>query len=157
MDRSIIDRYVAGAVLPAKAIEGMTRAELLARPVPGKWSTQEVILHLMDSDLVGSDRMKRVIAEEKPLLIGYNETLFVRNLGYDRLDAGLACEIFEKNRVMTGAILRDQPPEIFQRAGVHSERGLETLEEFVRGYADHLDHHLKFILEKRKALGSVRR
>jgi hypothetical protein len=153
MDRSIIDRYAAGATLPAKAIAGMTRADLLARPVPGRWSTQEVIIHLMDSDLVASDRMKRIIAEDRPLLIGYNETLFVKNLGYDRLDAGLACEIFEKNRVMTAAILRDLPPEAFQRAGIHNERGLETLEEFVKSYADHLDHHLKFIQEKRRALG----
>jgi hypothetical protein len=153
MDRSIIDRYVAGAAMPAKAIAGMTRADMLARPVPGRWSTQEVIIHLMDADLVGSDRMKRVIAEERPLLIGYNETAFVKNLGYERLDVALACEIFEKNRIMTAAILKDLPPEAFARTGVHSERGLETLGELLAGYVEHLDHHLKFIQEKRWALG----
>src|SRR4051794_29383596 len=134
MDRALIDRYAAGALLPAKAIEGLSRADLLATPVPGRWSTQQVIIHLMDSDLVGTDRMKRVIAEERPLLMGYNETAFVKNLFYDKQDAAVACEIFAKNRAMMAEILRSLPDEAFQRTGVHSERGLETLEHFVKGY-----------------------
>ena len=153
MDRSIIDRYAAGAALPAQAIAGMTRDELLARPVAGRWSTQEVIIHLMDSDLVGSERMKRVIAMERPLLLGYDENAFTRSLCYDRLDAAVACEVFAKNRELTSQVLRALPDEAFRRVGIHSERGLETLEELVIGYADHLDHHLRFISEKRKALG----
>jgi hypothetical protein len=152
MDRSIIERYAAGASAPAKAIEGMTRQQLLATPVPGKWSTQQVIIHLMDSDLVGAERIKRVIAMERPLLLGYDENAFTRSLFYDRLDAAVACEIFAKNRELVAVILRALPDEAFKRTGVHSERGLETLEELIVGYADHLDHHLKFIGEKRRAL-----
>jgi hypothetical protein len=154
MDRSIIERYAAGAPAPAKAIEGMTREQLLATPVPGKWSTQQVIIHLMDSDLVGAERMKRVIATERPLLLGYDETAFAKSLFYDKLDAALACEVFAKNRELVAVILRALPDEAFKRTGVHSERGLETLEELVVGYAEHLEHHLKFIEEKRRALRS---
>jgi hypothetical protein len=47
-----------------------------AFPVPGTWSIQQIVLHMMDSDLIASDRMKRVIAEDRPTLIGYNETAF---------------------------------------------------------------------------------
>lgn len=152
MDRSIIERYAAGALAPAKAMEGMTREQLLATPVPGKWSTQQVIIHLMDSDLVGAERMKRVIATQRPLLLGYDETAFAQSLFYDRLDAALACDIFAKNRELVAVILRALPDEAFKRTGVHSERGLETLEELVVGYCAHLEHHLKFIEEKRRAL-----
>ena len=153
MDRSIIERYASGAILPAKAIEGMSKSDLLAAPVPGRWSTQQVIMHLMDSDLIGADRMKRVIAEERPLLLRYDESAFARSLFYDRLDAALACEVFEKNRRLMAAVLRLLPDDAFTRTGVHSERGLETLGDLVTGYADHLDHHLRFIQEKRRALG----
>src|ERR1051326_7901326 len=120
MDRTIIERYAAGASLPAKSIEGLTRADLLATPVPGKWSTQQVIIHLMDSDLVGSERMKRVIAMERPLLMGYDETAFVRSLFYDKLDAAAACEVFAKNRELMTVILRALPESAFARTGVHS-------------------------------------
>jgi hypothetical protein len=107
----------------------------------------------MDSDLIGSDRMKRVIAEDSPTLLAYNETAFSKRLYYETLDPVMACEVFRLNRLLTGAILRKLPDGAFARAGNHTERGHETLEDLVRGYADHLDHHMKFIKDKRRALG----
>ncbi len=153
MDRRLIDEYAAGATLPAKGIAGLTKEDLNAHPVPGTWSIQEIALHLMDSDLIGSDRMKRIAAEERPLIIGYNETLFTKHLGYDRLDPKLACDVFEKNRQITAAMLRNLPDTAFSRTGVHNEKGLVTLEGLVRGYVEHLNHHLKFLYEKRRLLG----
>jgi hypothetical protein len=153
MDSKQIERYAAGADVPAKAIRGLSKAELNAIPVPGMWSIQQVILHLMDSDLIASDRMKRVIAENKPTLIGYDETAFSKNLFYETLDPVQACEIFRLNRLLTAEILRRLPDSAFTRVGQHSERGPVTLEHFVESYADHLDHHMKFVCEKRKALG----
>lgn len=153
MDRALIERYVAGATGPAAALRGLTAEELNAFPVPGTWSVQQVVLHLMDSDLIGSDRMKRVIAEESPTLLAYDETAFSKRLFYETLDPWMACEIFRLNRLQTGAILRKLPDAAFARAGNHTERGRETLEELVKGYADHLDHHMKFVKEKRRALG----
>ncbi len=153
MDRRSIDEYASGAALPARAIAGLTREDLNAHPVPGTWSIQEIVLHLMDSDLIGADRMKRVAAEERPLIIGYNETLFTKHLGYDRLDPRLACEVFEKNRQITAAMLRNLPESAFARTGVHNEKGTVTLDGLVKGYVDHLNHHLRVLYEKRKLLG----
>jgi uncharacterized damage-inducible protein DinB len=153
MDRSLVEKYIADATLPAEAIRGLSTQELNAFPVPGTWSLQQVILHLMDSDLIGADRMKRVIAEESPTLLAYDETAFSKGLFYETLDPVQACEIFRLNRLLTGAILRKVPDAAFARAGTHTERGRETLEDLVKGYVEHLVHHMKFVKEKRKALG----
>jgi hypothetical protein len=154
MDRKLIEKYLAGASVPAEAIRGLTQAELNAFPVPGTWSIQQIIIHLMDSDLIGSDRMKRVAAENiPPQLIGYDETAFAKNLGYEKLDPAQACEVFRLNRLLTSAVLRNLPDSAFARHGMHSERGKETLADLVKDYAEHVDHHLKFIKEKRKLLG----
>jgi hypothetical protein len=153
MNRKLIDQYEADGEIPAKALQGLSSGELNAIPIPGKWSIQQVILHLLDSDLVGSDRMKRVIAEDEPTLLAYNETLFAKHLGYERLDPVLACEIFRLNRKMMAAILRNVPDSAFERKGNHTERGWETLAELVDGYIEHLHHHMKFIDEKRAKLG----
>jgi len=153
MNRELIERYAAGADVPAKSIAGLERGDLLAFPVPGTWSIQQIILHLMDSDLIGSDRMKRIAAEERPTLVGYNETAFGNRLGYEHLSARDAAEIFRLNRLMTAEILRRLPPAAFERTGQHTERGEVTLEQLLAGYAEHVDHHLKFIRDKRKLLG----
>jgi hypothetical protein len=154
MNRSLIERYAAGAAVPGEAIRGLTAAELNAFPVPGTWSIQQIIIHLMDSDLIGADRMKRVAAEHTPpQLIGYDETAFAKNLTYDKLDPVQACEVFRLNRLLTATVLRNLPDAAFTRHGMHSERGRETLAELLEGYAEHLDHHMKFLKEKRKLLG----
>lgn len=153
MDRTLIDRYEADGDLPAQAIAGLTRDELLARPIPGTWSVQEVVMHLMDSDLVGSDRMKRVIAEPGSTLLAYDENKWVQHLGYDDADAKAACEVFRLNRKMTAAILRRLPDGVFRQTGTHTERGVESLEMLVDGYIEHARHHMKFVREKRAKLG----
>jgi hypothetical protein len=46
-------------------------------------------------------------------------------------------------------ILRSLPDSAWARVGVHTERGLVTLEQM----NEHIPHHVKFIHEKRQALG----
>jgi len=156
MDRLLIDlldTYAGQADNLTKSIAGLTREELLAFPVPGTWSIQQIVLHLVDSDLVHSDRMKRVIAEDKPLLIGYDESKFAARLHYDAQDITLACEIFSRNRHQMAGLLRHLVDADFQRVGIHNERGKVTLADLISGDVDHLSHHLKFIHEKRRLLG----
>ncbi len=153
MDSELIDRYAAGATELGRSIAGLSREELTAFPVPGTWSIQQIVLHMMDSDLIASDRMKRVAAEDRPpTLIGYDESAFARGLFHQELDPQLACDIFEKNRRMTVEILRRLPPAAFDRKGHHNERGEVTLRDLVETYTDHLEHHLKFIRQKRELL-----
>lgn len=154
MDHQLIEQYAAGAAELARSIEGLSREELTAFPVPGTWSIQQIVVHMMDSDLIGSDRMKRVAAEDRPpTLIGYDESAFARNLFPHELDPQLACEIFAKNRQMTAEILRRLPEATFERQGHHNEDGDVTLAVLLKKYVEHLAHHLKFVRQKRELLG----
>ncbi len=117
MNCDLIEAYACGAQGPTEAIAGLSPQQLNACPVPGTWSIQQIVLHLMDSDLIASDRMKRVIAEEEPQLIGYDETAFGRNLHYEKLDAQAACQVFALNRQLTAVILRNLPDEAFKLRG----------------------------------------
>jgi hypothetical protein len=97
--------------------------------------------------------MKRIIAEDNPLLIGYDETLFADRLGYERLDVSLACELFRLNRELTTQILRGQSEAAFTRTGVHNQYGKQSLLDLVNTYGGHLEHHAPFLIEKRQRLG----
>jgi hypothetical protein len=153
MIQDAIERYARGAAVPLKALEGLTRGDLLAFPIPGTWSIQQIVLHLLDSDLVASDRMKRVIAEDVPLLVRINENQFVARLHYDELDVQLAAELFRLNRLHTTALLQKLPADSFNRVGIHTENGRQTLLEIVNIYAGHLDSHMAHLIRKRELLG----
>ncbi len=148
-----LQQYVEGGAQLTASIIGLSAAELDAFPVPGTWSIRQIVLHMLDSDLIASDRMKRIIAMDHPSILAYDETAFAKNLFYNELDANLACEVFAKNRRLTFEVLRRLPVAAFARTGNHSERGSITLEGLVETYIGHLEHHLKFVCEKRKLLG----
>ncbi len=153
MDRQLIERYSAEAAELGKSIAGLAPEDLLAFPVPGTWSIQQIVLHIVDSDLVLSDRIKRVIAEDKPLLIGFDETKFAARLHYDVQDPAVACDLLVKNRQLMTSILRKLPDDAFERVGIHTERGKVTLADLLLNAVNHLQHHLKFVREKRALLG----
>jgi uncharacterized damage-inducible protein DinB len=148
-----IDRYEQQADCCLLMIAGLNEQDLDARPGPGAWSLRELVVHLMDSDLVGADRMKRIIATEGSTLQAYEENDWLRALDYAKRDAKLAADLFQMNRRWMTAILRTLPDAAFLRTGEHTETGTKTLAELVTGYADHVDHHLKFAREKRANLG----
>jgi hypothetical protein len=131
----------------------MSPQQLQERPIPGKWSTFEVICHLADSEQAWCHRMKRVIAEERPLLIGYDEGRFTASLGYHQHDLETELKLLEAMRQQMALVLRDQVDAVWARAGVHSERGLITLKEMLQAEVDHIPHHARHIVEKRRVLG----
>ena len=157
MNQSTIDDYESGGTKLEQAIRGLTREDLLAPPPPepelGRWTIQQVVLHLCDSDLVYSDRMKRVIAEENPTLQGYDENKWVTGLRYEEQSAEDAVALLTTIRRQMARILRKLPESAFARAGNHTEYGKRTLAQLVEGAVKHLEHHLSFIHKKRAAMG----
>ena len=157
MNRELIEKYEAGGEQLSMAIRGLTREDVLAVPAPdanvGKWSIQQVVVHCMDSDLIATDRLKRMIAEDNPQLIGYDENKFVKNLFYDEQPADLAVQIVDLNRKLFAAVLRKLPASVAERKGTHSERGVVTVGKYLQSTVDHLDHHIKFIHAKRANMG----
>ncbi|RUL86463.1 DinB family protein [Tautonia sociabilis] len=149
----LIDRFENGGPLLAYSITNLSRAHEAARPGPGSWSIAELVVHLLDSDLVGGDRIKRVIAEENPTLLAYDENAWLSRLGYQDLPIEEAVSMFVANRRWIARILRTLPESDFARAGNHTEKGRLTLAELVLGYVGHLDHHLTFLYAKRGNLG----
>lgn len=151
--REWVRRYIEQARACHDAIQGLSPVELTAHPVAGAWSIQQIVFHLMDSDLIGSDRMKRVIAEDRPQLIAYDESAFARSLFYQELAPQPAADLFCRNRLLTAEILHRLPDLAFDRVGVHSERGEMTLGTLLQVYVEHVEHHLKFVRQKRALLG----
>ena len=149
---AMIDSYLAGPKLLRGAVAGLTRAQLEARPIAGKWSTLEVVCHLADFEPILADRMKRVIAEDQPTLVGADENRFARALNYHGRDVEEELTIIDRTRSQLARILRTLPDAALARVGVHNERGPRTLEQLLQTATNHIPHHVTFIAEKRQAL-----
>jgi hypothetical protein len=150
----LIEDYLAGPAALRQAVSGLKREDLVARPVPGRWSILEVVCHLADSEQAYCHRMKRVIAEDHPLLPGYDETRFAGSLAYHERDLEQELTLLEGMRQQMARILRALPESAWSRTGEHTERGGMTLEDLLRTEAEHIPHHLTFIAEKRRALSA---
>jgi uncharacterized damage-inducible protein DinB len=150
---ALIDAYLASSSTLRKAVAGMSSEQMRARPIAGKWSTLEVVCHLTDFDPIYADRMKRVIAEDKPALLSADETRFAAALAYHERDLEEELAIIESTHAQMARILRVLPETALERTGMHNERGVLTLRQLLETVPKHIQHHTAFILEKRKALG----
>jgi len=150
---SLIEQYLAGPGKLRKAVAGMTREQLAARPVAGKWSTQEVVCHIADFEPVYVDRMKRVIAEENPLLLAGDPDKFHARLAYGARDVAEELTLIETVRSQMARILKTLAEADYSRTGKHSVDGPVSLKVLLERITNHIPHHAKFIEEKRKALG----
>jgi len=149
----LIDQYAAGPELLREATKGMSAGQLQARPVPGKWSTLEVICHLADFEIVYADRLKRVIAENEPTLFGGDPDVFASRLAYHSRDLAEELALIAACRGQVARILRTLKEADFARIGKHNEAGPLTLVQLLERVTNHAVHHGKFIEEKRQALG----
>ena len=102
----MVDAYLAGVGAVRKAVAGLSREQLLARPVAGKWSTLETVCHLADFEPILADRMKRVIALDEPDLLPGDPGLFAARLAYDRRDVDEELAFLELTRRQMARILR---------------------------------------------------
>jgi hypothetical protein len=146
---AMIEEYAAGGARLREALDGLTTGELNAFPVPGTWSLRQITVHLLHAELFAVGRMCRIVAEDVPLLMDWDENTFVARLRYDALPIDDVITCFDTLRRTMAATLRQLKDEDFARYGIHSKKGKMTLEEIVLNYTRHLDHHLEFIKAKR--------
>lgn len=149
---ALIDRYAAGADQLRESLAGLSVDQLNLSPIAGLWSFREVVCHIADFETINANRMKRVIAEDNPVLTAADENLWASRLYYDVRIVAEELDLISRQRSQVSRILRQLDVESFQRTGVHSEDGPMTLERLLERATRHIPHHLEFIRNKSAAL-----
>ncbi|GAC1347288.1 MAG: hypothetical protein NVSMB14_10040 [Isosphaeraceae bacterium] len=150
---NLVERFSLGATLMETAVAGLTAEQWVATPGPGSWSIAQVVVHLLDCDLVYADRMKRIVAEEAPTLLAFDQDRWVDRLQYAKLPGTEAAALFAAHRRWMTVLLRSWSDADFGRSGTHSEVGRHKLAEVVAIVVTHLDLHLRLLYAKRANLG----
>jgi hypothetical protein len=147
-----VDSYLAGSANLRDAVAGMSRDHAVARPIPGRWSVLEVVYHLADMDANIAHRLKRVLSEDRPTFERVQPDLMLAALAYQARDIEEELAFFDLGRRQIARLLKASPPEAWERVGIVGDRGDKTVGQMVNGAIEHVAHHLKFIVEKRRAL-----
>jgi hypothetical protein len=151
-----IDNYLAACDSVRAAFAGMTHEQMIARPVPGKWSALEVLCHLVDTDLATATRVRATLMSDCPRLRASSREEMTTILALEARDAGEAMALFQTIRNQTARILRAVPGSLDRQAllvKAGGEEAARTVGQFISGITQHVTHHLAFVHEKRRALG----
>ena len=115
---------------------------LRTRPFEGKWTPNEIIGHLTDSEWVYGYRLRLILCENDPTILGTNQDLWVAALRHNEREPSELVEIFRTMRLFNLALWGRTLPEDLKRTGQHNERGPESLGVMLRLLAGHDLSHL---------------
>jgi hypothetical protein len=138
---ALLAAYTAGPDVIRATVEGLGPVELDARPADGGWTPREVVHHTADSEMTSAIRLRRLIAEDDPLIVGYDGDEFARRLHYDDRPIEPALAAIAAARATTVQILDRLTEAEWARTGTHSESGTYGVERWLEIYATHCHDH----------------
>jgi hypothetical protein len=139
--KALIRQYKDGVRAVAEAFQGVSEEEL-DRSASGEWTPRMIAHHLADSEMTSAIRLRRLIAEENPVITGYDEAQFASKLTSDR-PVEPSLQAMRWARESTAQILERLNDEEWRRAGTHSESGTYSVEDWLTIYANHGHDHAK--------------
>ena len=136
----LLVQYRTGLAAVLDALADITDAEL-DQPAPdGGWTARDVAHHLADSETNGFIRLRRLIAEEEPVIVAYDQDLYARQVHYDRPIAS-SLAVLAAVRASSLELLEALTPQEWQRSGQHSDSGRYSVDDWLAIYARHPHDH----------------
>jgi len=142
---NLIERYAQGPTLLKQALSKVPREALQWRPAPGRWSAHEIIVHCADSETNAYARLRYLLAEQQPVIQGYDQDRWAQALDYHTLPIEQSLATVEAVRASTVPILKRMTDRDWTRVGQHTESGPYAAEDWMAIYAAHLEKHARQI------------
>ena len=139
------DPLTVATATPARIvtlIRGLAPRQLAKRPAPGKWSIQEFIGHLADTEMVMACRARWIAFENHPTLAPFDQEKWAAGRAPEKEPIAETFERFRLLRRSQIRLFRRASPRGFRRTGFHPERGIVTLRVQLETLAGHDLNHL---------------
>lgn len=165
----VLDRRVFGLDERALGVtfgegESVVDGDGVEIPV-GRWSVRALLGHLADAELVLTMRMRRVLAEECPVLPEWDENAFLDSALYGGVVPGTGVgdgggggwkaqaigghvAVVHTLRQWMGEWLGGMPMSAWNRRGMHETNGVMSLADLVVYSTWHLEHHAMYLRGK---------
>ena len=129
----------------AQMVEGLSTAEIEARPAAGKWNVREIVAHLADCEIAFGFRLRQSYGGES-LLQPFDQDAWARAYGVYTTEQALAT--FAALRAWNVAFVGGLTEADKELPAVHPERGEMRLWTIVETMAGHDLHHLAGLKRK---------
>jgi len=141
-DRSPLEVLAQTASTLGDIVREHSATVLRTRPFEGKWTPNEVIGHLADGEFVYGYRLRLILCEDNPTILGTNQDSWVAGQRHNEREPSELLEMFRTMRRFNLALWKRISPADLERIGQHNERGPESLGVMLRMLAGHDLSHL---------------
>ena len=142
---ALIERYALGPHLLKRSFAKVPTEAIPWKPAPGKWSVHEIVVHCADSETNAHMRLRYLLAEHDPVIVGYDQDRWAAHFDYHSHPLEPALATVEAVRGNTVPLLKRLVERDWQKTGRHTESERYTVEDWLQVYAEHLEKHSRQI------------
>jgi len=137
----------------AAAVDGLNDEQLSTQYRPGGWTLRQTVHHVADSHATSYTRFKLALTEDEfPTIRPYFEDRWAE-LADSRLPVASSLTMLEGIHERWVELLGSLSEAEFQKAYIHPETGVWTIEKALALYAWHSQHHTAHITRTRERNG----
>src|SRR4051812_36596008 len=127
-------------------INQLSDAAFSFKQTPVKWSKKQILGHLIDSAANNHQRFIRIQYEQEPVFF-YDQDEWNRLHHYNELDRNQLIRFWEIYNEHIMEVIKRILPQNLDRKGSSRNGHKQTLRWFIQDYVEHMEHHLKQIID----------
>ncbi len=148
-ERDPLDVMAATPGILARFVAENSLETLRTRPFEGKWTPNEILAHVADTEWVFGYRIRTILCDDRPQLVGMDQELWVDRQRQNDWDPAEIVRTFGDLRRINLALWRRMSDDDLKREGMHGERGPESIglmRQFEAGHdLSHIDQLTRYL------------
>ena len=134
-----------------EVLDGIGPEKIRCKSSPDSWSIHEILVHLADTEIQSHVRMRTILADIPAIIMNHNEMAWSVVLRYRETGIDDALTIIKLMRRVNYKLLSTLENSEWEKQGIHSVRGIFSLQKCVSEYTEHLHQHIAQIQRNLKA------
>ncbi|MBX9785481.1 MAG: putative metal-dependent hydrolase [Chitinophagaceae bacterium] len=145
-------QFLAG--LLERAVENLDEHQLNTPYREGGWTVKQVVHHVADSHMNALSRLKFVLTEENPTIMGYDERAWAQTAEYSQLPINVSLTMIHTIQQKLFVLYSNVKDDEWNRTYIHSHSKKQFDLWYLMGmYAWHGKHHVAHITSLRERMG----
>lgn len=136
-----VSNYRETSGLIKESLVGLTNAQLEWKPAADKWSVKEVVAHLVDSSLVHSIRIRKIVAEASPEFTLYHQDAWVSSSHANQSALQDILHAFDAALAYNALFYERLTPEQWEKKGLNNGKEISVSDLF-QGFIRHVNIHI---------------